>query len=51
MAYQILNIINMIVIWPLGFWLLWQQVGWRGCIAVFLLLFANNIQMYPTKGK
>jgi len=49
MAYQILNIINMVVIWPCGFWLLWQQVGLRGCIAVFLLLLANNIQKHPSK--
>jgi len=45
MEYAIANVACCVVIWPLGIWLLWQHAGWQVCVAVILLLFANNVQL------
>jgi hypothetical protein len=45
---KVINIINFLVFWPVGFCLLWKGCGWFGCIGVFVLLLANNIQHHIT---
>jgi hypothetical protein len=36
--------VALLILWPLGFYLLWKGCGWYGVGGVFVLLFANNIQ-------
>jgi hypothetical protein len=30
----------------IGYFLLWEKIGWMGCLGVFLIFFANNIQLF-----
>lgn len=45
---RVLNILNLLIFWPVGFYLLFKGCGWFGCAGVFVLLFANNVQHYIT---